>query len=569
MLSLFIDGSAVELPADLSFTLTRENPMLSKSQDYSFDLQLPLRTSLRNQGIFGKLHLPGAEIPTRPFFFQLESKDELRLDGFAYIDKLTETNIGLRLVAGRSSMASLRNADGSPIYLDEIPDIKGWFAHPDEESTEPILSVGNRSHPIYNPEKEVIYYAEKSLPLSKPDAPNVRLYMKGKERSNSQPPQLHLLDVLRVILLHFGFTLSLHEKVPAWWSLVYIANARATSQPKWLLPHWTVQEFIDEVQFFFSANIEVLGKTVLLTPRTEVGMPRVALKFVADERSVTAEQPAKQSDAHPLSVNYDWQEAHPQLLLPQAVIDQARIHTVDSREEMFQKADDLEKSNAKELERAIFCIRGTKERYALLTNHGYYKRKQLHPVDYLSPYNPAAPESLSRSTARTLRIVPARRDEFHIVKPDPFNDPEAVNLDSLLNPLSAPKSEEKDEQPAAINILEVFLRNPNEKDIYTTPMELGTTHGYIDPGTGLAVVRPTTHAAESFYLGGKIPQRELSRVDTMVTLSVTIADRLPFANAGAIYNINGKDYLCRKLTIKLDTQGVAPLIEGEFHPLRP
>ena len=55
MVELFIDNKRVVLPANLSIKLTDENPILTESGKYSFDIELPLRGCAQNLKVFGPL----------------------------------------------------------------------------------------------------------------------------------------------------------------------------------------------------------------------------------------------------------------------------------------------------------------------------------------------------------------------------------------------------------------------------------------------------------------------------------------------------------------------------------
>ena len=54
MISLFINGSQVDTPADFSVDMRFDNPYFKKSEDYSLDIELAL-DSPNNHAIFGNI----------------------------------------------------------------------------------------------------------------------------------------------------------------------------------------------------------------------------------------------------------------------------------------------------------------------------------------------------------------------------------------------------------------------------------------------------------------------------------------------------------------------------------
>lgn len=573
MLTILINGSIVELHENTSFTLTRENPLLTGSEDYSFDLTIPLHESVSNQAIFGTLHLPGTPLPDTPYSFRLLA-GKLDIEGLAFIEKCTEKDLSLRLVSGISAIAAMGERDGKPVYLDKIPHIEGWYVTPSGGgaslggvSIDPSarktnqLAVKSTNQAIYNPTNKTLYNFENS-PLNGKENSVVTAYLNGKEKSRIDPPQLQLLDVVRILVAHFGFSFSIHSEGKSWWELVHIANARISTRPQHLLPHWTFPEFLREIELFFGARIEVRGRQIRLTPREVFSQRKVSLNMVTDERIYTVETD-KRDRVHPSSMRYDLQEAPPQILLPQNIIEQADIRVVNSGEELRQSVSQMEEE---ERHRTLFVETSTDSRWAYLKNHAT-GRYSLYQVDVFSPYTPTNAIGLAREAAKTLRIVPARRDEFHILKPDSFSAESNFSLDKELNPLSS-ASEGGREKAAEVKVLEVFLKDPHERDLLLSPpFPLGTTMGYIDNVTGLAQFHPTAEAAKAFRLYDKQITPELARVDTLRTISIRFADRLNSPSAQDIYHFNNGDYLCRKITLRIDVYGISPVTEAEMHPL--
>ena len=107
MIKLIIDGKEAVIKAGTSFKLTRMNPYFEDQGDFTFEVQLPLDGCAENLAIFGALHR--AEVGKvgligKKYDMQLIAPP-VDVHGYAQITNITDTEVKVQLVAGRSSFS--------------------------------------------------------------------------------------------------------------------------------------------------------------------------------------------------------------------------------------------------------------------------------------------------------------------------------------------------------------------------------------------------------------------------------------------------------------------------------
>ena len=122
MIRFAINNIPVPLKTGTSFKLTRENPLLTDSGDYTFDITLPIECP-EVLNVFGPVHRPenrSGQYVGKRFSFSLLA-DELHVSGTSVITSITNDSVKVQLLAGRSE-SNLKTTDvkGNDLYVDEL-----------------------------------------------------------------------------------------------------------------------------------------------------------------------------------------------------------------------------------------------------------------------------------------------------------------------------------------------------------------------------------------------------------------------------------------------------------------
>ena len=108
MTELYIDGTAVVLPADFSTTVKRENPFFTKNGEYTYDITLQLDNSI-NAGLYAHLNRLNS-------ILELKAKRQAVLvadnrvfcNGTEIITGWTDTTVSIQIASGNSELNSYR-----------------------------------------------------------------------------------------------------------------------------------------------------------------------------------------------------------------------------------------------------------------------------------------------------------------------------------------------------------------------------------------------------------------------------------------------------------------------------
>ena len=66
-MKIIVDGKQAVMKEGSSFEYHSENPLFTEAEDYSFDIEFPMKDCPENILIFGALHVKGVDISTVTF----------------------------------------------------------------------------------------------------------------------------------------------------------------------------------------------------------------------------------------------------------------------------------------------------------------------------------------------------------------------------------------------------------------------------------------------------------------------------------------------------------------------
>lgn len=278
MTELYIDNKKV-VTESKDIKVTRENPYFSSSGDYTLEVEIPLRC-ITNSEVFGSLHRLDVEKESKEFSAKLVADNFVILMGTASITQVSEKKIKLQLFGGNSDINFMSTVE--KVYIDSIDygeldltqvqgditkNIWGGVRSADGETRtikyarltitwdpEGAAYCGNISQfllmPVYDETKDEI--KNKS---------GVYISTNKRIQTSGVAVQPNLLYIINKVVEHFGYTLTYNEVDEEPWNRIFIANARASLQMQDALPHWTVKEFLCEVEYFFNSTFVFDSRT--------------------------------------------------------------------------------------------------------------------------------------------------------------------------------------------------------------------------------------------------------------------------------------------------------------------
>lgn len=281
MTQIYLDDTQLYM-ADSNIKLTRENAYFSQSGSYTLDVQLPLDIP-QNKMFFGNIGRLETTKHNVKYKARLTVDNVDVLNGSATITNISDNAVKVQLLGGYSDINFLAKfgeeyidninygninvpagfstfvAGGSKSTVPTVGDTdKGlkWMAG--EWDSDVITAVGDDVYvcmPIYDETNEEV--RNKTIIRSK-------LNQTHRAYSVCECVQPNLLYVLRTIIGNYGYKIANNEFNSKPWNRIYIANCAKTLNMANVLPHWTVKEFLEQIQYLFNGTFvfDEVHKTV-------------------------------------------------------------------------------------------------------------------------------------------------------------------------------------------------------------------------------------------------------------------------------------------------------------------
>lgn len=117
MTQLFIDNVEVALPPSFDLTLVKENPLVTRNGEFTWDITLDLRIP-QNARIYRHINRPNNSRRFESRTARLYSDDRLLLDGREIILQNTDSEVKIQLVSGNSELNYFAGTDLQLGFLD-------------------------------------------------------------------------------------------------------------------------------------------------------------------------------------------------------------------------------------------------------------------------------------------------------------------------------------------------------------------------------------------------------------------------------------------------------------------
>lgn len=272
MIELYLNNQRVFTDTAETVKLTKENPYFTQSGSYTLDVSIPMDI-LENRQFFKNIQSLQVTKKTDKMDASLIVDNHLLLSGSAVVNSISDKTVKVQLLGGNSDVNFIAN--NGDIYIDEIDygiitiydgealtfagerggvPVKGYTTISGKWDAYSKTAMGNVSEyvlmPVYDETNDEIKNETRAHlgTKSSEDTDKPGLYTYG----NAIMP--NLLLVIRKIIEYFGYKLVANDVDVVPWNRLVICNARKTLIIQEALPHWTVKDFITQVQNFFNCT---------------------------------------------------------------------------------------------------------------------------------------------------------------------------------------------------------------------------------------------------------------------------------------------------------------------------
>lgn len=643
-MQLTINNQIAEIKKGTTIKLTRVNPYFADQGDYTLEVQLPLRGCPTNLAIFGPRNHPATtQYPHigEQYTMQLIAPP-LQLEGTATVTSITETEVKVQLKAGVK--ASPLNNDTT--YIDELPLGNAWDGFGSVQDASRVLSSGENvrtqieifsrcmgqkflrtttpvrqaAYGTYGQTDAIclpIYSTTDDIIANPMEMITTTPHLDGDSIDNiTLAPCPYLLDITARIFKCLGFT-------PRNWRqytenpltrAIYIANTRQTLQRAKILPHWTVKEYLNELQNLLGCVFTFSGRHVDMYTRqyyyTENRNP-ITITQVSDAHTINISTDPEAETTANGNVDYDYPDISPMLRLPDEVWQNATILPTATYEEALNHYNKLTTYYKKQSPN-LYTVTPTNRAYAILIDG--YGLPYLREVDQFPPLM----RTTDREQMTKLRITPAnmRTTDPRIAtnngqlkddEPEKGRYPIIAVADTILtksniysvnNAINPPDTDNNDTKTTteAKDHIDIAWYN-GENDTYyeahsntatvkydhlslcpiaipyTTELSVGPlriptlhTKAYTFPTPegpfALTTKGPTTPSAKYGNIGQLLTATPT--IDTRIELQAQFTDQIN-PDPTRPYLIGSRRYACARLEITIDQNGIQPLKQAYLY----
>lgn len=648
-MQLTINNQIAEIKKGTTIKLTRVNPYFADQGDYTLEVQLPLRGCPTNLAIFGPRNHPATtQYPHigEQYTMQLIAPP-LQLEGTATVTSITETEVKVQLKAGVK--ASPLNNDTT--YIDELPLGNAWDGFGSVQNAGHVYSSGTdvrtqiiifssymfstfqrtTTHvwqaaygtygqtdaiclPIYSSTDDIIANPMDMITTSPSLGNGI-----GSINDITLAPCPYLLDITARIFKCLGFT-------PRDWKQytenpltrgIYIANTRQTLQRAAMLPHWTVKEYLNELQNLLGCVFTFNGRYVDMYTRqhfyTEPRKP-ITITQVSDAHTINISTDPEAETTANGNVDYDYPNISPMLRLPDEVWENATILPTATYEEAKNHYDQLTDYYKKQSP-YLYTVTPTNRAYAILITD--LDTPVLSEVDQFAPLM----RTTDREQMTKLRITPANMlltDPYIATNHGQLKDPTTgrcypiiavadtiltkSNIYSVNNAINPPETDTTDTTTEAKDHIDIAWYNGESDTFYQEyiPGPDGSINKYFNISL-CPIAIPYTIASDGprhipatlqtraetfptpegpFALTTKGPTETRAKygnigqllttaptIDTRIELQAQFTDTIN-PDPTQSYLIGSRRYACARLEITIDQNGIQPLKQAYLYEIQ-
>lgn len=587
MTQLYINGQTAILPEGFTISFTAENPYFTRSSNYSLDVELPMSA---NHAIFGHIHRLDVTKQKTILPATLIVDNRTLIRGSAVLLSVEDTLVKVQLVSGNAEFNLLTNDD---VYIDELDlgevpwpeDNAGmnWWEH---SKMDLYYASVDKLDAVYLP---VCYQEMRNYPMNFPfyHVSSDKFALNTKRTDHAAQP--YLLAVIRRLMQHFGYTLDDTFFNGNFLRNLYICSAVNSNRISDALPHWTVSEFLDELEKLFCVIIVIDegNKTVRFVPlndyfdnTTKTG---IESSSILRSFSVNMEEQKEEKDISNSNVSYDLSmntSFNKYWKIDSIILDKAHKEEYATYQAALQAYTGMSKDDKKS---TLFKVG---DRYYMNFNNGAADslmevnrhadlirdskssdevRFKIVPAD-MYPVTFGLVSSVSQGMMNVREkplvlncpFVSFTRDTEDIER---FNIQEAIDGDNETSIREQPKN---DRMEVAFNTGDYNIQTPQSSN---APTEFA--YSFVDytqkPSAQTSDFKPYSlnlHDVCPDSIGHLISTARLYHSNIPYTIQF-LADKMPDVNK--VFLIGNKQYLCEKIEAEIDIHGLNKVLKGTFY----
>lgn len=247
MTRLFIDGQEVVLSENFELELITENPYFTRNGEYTYDIDIDLRDA-HNRSIYQNINRSDVTKGIKNRKATLMSGALEIISGMEVILSIENYTAKIQIVAGNSQL----NYEGGDTNIRSM--LLDGISMSSQEAVNTLFGNFPEYKVVYPP---IVNYTESNGDMSILNNVKVGEDISFTDVENISP-QYYLLYVVENLITKLGFTKGVNElEDDPVWSRLFIVNPYKDSILQELLPDWTINEFIEQIELFLDCIISI------------------------------------------------------------------------------------------------------------------------------------------------------------------------------------------------------------------------------------------------------------------------------------------------------------------------
>lgn len=247
MTRLFIDGQEVVLSENFELELITENPYFTRNGEYTYDIDIDLRDA-HNRSIYQNINRSDVTKGIKNRKATLMSGALEIISGMEVVLSIENYTAKIQIVAGNSQL----NYEGGDTNIRSM--LLDGISMSSQEAVNTLFGNFPEYNVVYPP---IVNYTESNGDMSILNNVQVGEDISFTDVENISP-QYYLLYVVENLITKLGFTKGVNElEDDPVWSRLFIVNPYKDSILQELLPDWTINEFIEQIELFLDCIISI------------------------------------------------------------------------------------------------------------------------------------------------------------------------------------------------------------------------------------------------------------------------------------------------------------------------
>ena len=593
--------------------LTSENPYIKESEQYTLEVSIPMGV-MPNRQFFRNMQRMNVHKQMELLDCRLIVNGKSIISGTAKLRTVTDDTVKVQLAAGRSEI-NLKSEE-QQLYIDKMDmgrivpyseSYQGYDAHGRQHTYYRRISwfvdyKGEISHPsilrmtnlaseedIDNDETPVNYWKRWPFTLHPTwDSTNSEprnFFSVGNGDPDFQSGlaiQPNLVYVLNAVFHNMGYEVVSNCLQNNPWLFLHIASAFPNAHIAKALPHWTVKEFLQQIEqtFCCTFSIDQEKRTVeILFKRQTFQTCDCKVIVPLDEYTVEVTD-ENEADLFSGNIEYDMGNTSDcRSCLSEEIRESIERKEYASTEEMTQ--DFATMQDSEKVKYIYSCAIG---------GDWYCRDGVLSRVDWFKPLlRTEGEKNIELKTCPATIMRAAESNEWNegparMIVMENTNKSradywcyDAKRVRYFVGEIGSTETVAEDSAQAIIESgVATNTQNPDRIELFfndeiTCPGQ-GNGDAYLDPFADGTVqdghrwwsLSFYPEAIATLYIGQLHFEKRLYNTDIKFCFKF-MSDEIP--NARSIFFVNGKKYICEKIETDLDNEAINPLMTGYFYEM--